>query len=237
MVMTAQTLSPAENSRRLQVTRIGLKRALPQADLSLDRLGFEADGALVVEGEAASLAVKKRALRLAAILSNAIGIVDRLHVRTAGQVSDADVRVHLIDMFSLDPRFADLPARAGDCAGRGLGVAVEGGVVTLTGLVPSLVRQRLAGAVAWRAPGVRDVVNGLGVEPPEADGPDELEEAVREALDGHPLFDDAQVKVGVFGDAVRLTGLVQTADARAAAEEEAWRILGVDDVINEIEVG
>jgi hypothetical protein len=237
MMRTAQPLPRAEIARRLQTTREGLKRAVPRDDLTIEHLGFEADGALVVAGEAVSLAVKKRALRLAAILSNAIGIVDRLHVRTAGQVSDADVRVHLLEMFSLDPRFSDLPAGAGDRAGPGLGVAVESGVVTLTGLVPSLVRQRLAGAVAWRAPGVRDVVNGLGVEPPEADGPDELEEAVREALDGNPLFDDAQVKVGVFGDAVRLTGLVHTADARAAAEEEAWRVLGVDDVINEIELG
>ena len=87
MVMTAQPLSRAESARRLQTTREGLKRALSRDDLTIEHLGFEADEVLVVEGEAASLAIKKRALRLAAILSNAVGIVDRLHVRTAGQVS------------------------------------------------------------------------------------------------------------------------------------------------------
>lgn len=236
MTMTTDP-TVAEVERRIQVTRDGLRRALSAEDLDLARLAFEDGDVLVVEGEAASLAVKKRALRLAAILSNAIGVVDRLHVRAAGRISDADLRVHLLEMFTLDPRFGDLPIGPGDTAGPGVGVTVQDGVVTLTGTVPSLVRQRLAGVVAWRAPGVRDVVNGLAVEPPEEDGPDQLEEAVREALDGNPLFDDTQVKAGVFGDAVRLTGLVHTADARAAAEEEAWRILGVDEVINEIEVG
>ena len=80
------------------------------------------------------------------------------------------------------------------------------------------------------------MINGLAVEPPEDDGPDQVEEAIREALDGNPLFDDTQIKVGVFGDHVRLTGLVHSDTARQVAEAEAWRIQGVDEVINEIEV-
>jgi osmotically-inducible protein OsmY len=115
-------------------------------------------------------------------------------------------------------------------------VEVNHGVVTLDGAVPSLVRKRLAGAIAWRVAGVRDVVNGLAVEPSEEDGPDELEEAIRAVLDGHPLFDDAQIKAGVFGDVVRLTGLVHSPDARRAAEESVWTVQGVDEVINEIEI-
>ncbi|MFN4175711.1 BON domain-containing protein [Phenylobacterium sp.] len=236
MTMTAPTVSPAERARRLEITRNGLRKALAAHALRLDRLAFEPDGALVVEGEAESVAAKKRALRLAAILSNAPGIADRLHVRPGGAATDDQIRDHLLDLYTLDPRFAGLEARPGDGGARGIGVSVQDGVVTLNGETTGLVSKRLAGVIAWRASGVRDVINGLAVEPPEEDGPDQLEEAVREALDGHPLFDDTQVKVGVFGDAVRLTGLVHTEDARRAAEEEAWRVLGVDEVINEIAV-
>jgi len=236
MAMTAPTVPPPERARRLEITRTGLRKALAVHALRLDKLTFDPDGTLIVEGEAESLAAKKRALRLAAILSNAPGIVDRLHVRPGGAATDAEIRDHLLDLYALDPRFAGVDAHSGDGSARGIGVSVQRGVVTLDGEVAGLVSQRLAGVIAWRAPGVRDVVNGLAVEPPEDDGPDQLEEAVREALDGHPLFDDTQVKAGVFGDAVRLTGLVHTQDARRAAEVETWRVLGVDEVINEIAV-
>lgn len=231
---STETASPPELARRIEITRATLRRAVPPADLRLDRLAFEPDGVLVVEGEARTVAAKKKTLRLAAIASNAPGLIDRLHVRPALPMSDDEIRDRVLELLRLDPRFSDLAVVPG-APDSGLGVAVQDGVVTLDGAVPSLVRKRLAGAIAWRVAGVRDVVDGLAVEPPEEDGPDELEEAVRAALDGHPLFDDTQVKVGVCGDAVRLTGKVRSKDARDAAEEEAWRILGVDDVINEIE--
>lgn len=236
MSMTTPTVPPAERARRLEITRNGLRQALADHALRLETLAFDPDGTLIVEGEAESLAVKKRTLRLAAILSNARGIADRLHVRPGGAATDAEIRDHLLDLYGLDPRFTGVETRPGDGPAHGIGVSVQNGVVTLDGATTGLVRKRLAGVIAWRAPGVRDVINGLAVEPPEEDGPDQLEEAVREALDGHPLFDDTQVKAGVFGDAVRLTGLVHTADARRAAEEETWRVLGVDEVINEIAV-
>lgn len=237
---------------RLREVRAALSRSFSRSDLDIRHVTLDEDGALLVEGEATSLALKKKALRIAAIASGAKGIVDRLHTRAA-RVGDPEILARLGELFAADPRYEDFlierdldpdPFREqceavvtspAEPRGRLL-IEVRDGVVTLNGSAPSLVRKRLAGALAWRAPGVRDVVNGLSVDPPEDDGPDELEEAVREALDGHPLFDDTQLKVGVFGDAVRLTGLVHTEAARAAAEEEAWRILGVDDVINEVEV-
>ena len=59
----------------------------------------------------------------------------------------------------------------------------------------------------------------------------------RIALDKDPLFDASQIRVGVRGRTVRLTGWVQSAAARDAAEWDAWYVFGVDDVINEIETG
>ena len=91
--------------------------------------------------------------------------------------------------------------------------------------------------LAWWVPGVRDVVNGITVDPPEDDAPIQVEEAVRVALDKDPLFDASQIRTGVRGRTVRLTGWVQSAAAREAAEWDAWYVFGVDDVINEIETG
>lgn len=252
MAMSTGEATP-DGGGRLETVRGALDRSIPREQLGLKQLVFERDGALLIEGEAASLATKKRTLRIAALTSNAPGLVDRLHVRPALPMQDGEIRAHLTELFALDPRFCDtaiyedrntsplaedyapVAAASEGAAGR-LNIEVNDAVVTLDGAVPSLVRKRLAGAIAWRIAGVRDVVNGLAVEPPEDDGPDQLEEAVREVLDGNPLFDDTQIKAGVFGDAVRLTGLVHSQAARETAEEEVWRILGVDDVINEIEV-
>jgi osmotically-inducible protein OsmY len=86
-------------------------------------------------------------------------------------------------------------------------------------------------------PGVRDVINGIAVEPPEEDAPIFIEEAVRLVLEKDPLVDASQIRVGVRGRTVRLTGLVRSDDVRRAAEADAWYIFGVDDVINEIAVG
>jgi osmotically-inducible protein OsmY len=90
--------------------------------------------------------------------------------------------------------------------------------------------------MAWWVPGVRDVVNGIAVEPPEEDGPDMIAEAVRVVLEKDPFVDATQIRVGVRKTLVRLTGLVPTGTEKEAAERDAWCVFGVDNVINEIEV-
>jgi osmotically-inducible protein OsmY len=94
----------------------------------------------------------------------------------------------------------------------------------------------LAGLLAWWVPGVRDVVNGIEVDPAEEDSADLIEEAVRIALQKDPLVNASQIKVGVRKTVVRLTGAVPAAAERDAAERDAWCIFGVDRVLNEIEV-
>jgi osmotically-inducible protein OsmY len=85
-------------------------------------------------------------------------------------------------------------------------------------------------------PGVRDVVNGMAVEPPEDDGAIQIEEAVKLALQKDPFVDADQIRVGAHNAVVRLTGLVKSEGMRESAEADAWYVFGVDDVINQIEV-
>jgi osmotically-inducible protein OsmY len=219
----------------------------------LDRISLETDGALALKGNVASLAEKKLALLHAARTPGVSRIADQIRVIPAMPMGDKEMRDRLANTLAMDADFADLDFRkdvavgvlateykpvAGAAAGpRGrIDVEVEDGVIILNGSVPTLVRKRLAGALAWRIPGVRDVINGLAVEPPEDDGPDQLEEAVRVVLERNRLFDAAQVKAGVRNRVVRLTGVVRSGEARAAAANDAWSVFGVDDVLNEIEV-
>jgi osmotically-inducible protein OsmY len=102
--------------------------------------------------------------------------------------------------------------------------------------VPGRVSQRLAGVMAWWVPGVRDVVNGLAPMPPEEDAPIRIEEAVRVVLDRNPYVDDSQIRIGVRDRTVRLTGLVRNVAERDMAESDAFCVLGVDAVVNELEV-
>jgi osmotically-inducible protein OsmY len=219
----------------------------------LDQVAMESDGMLVLEGQVARLPEKKLALLRAAAVPGVAGIIDRLHVLPVTSAGDRQIRARLRDLFAQDPDFSDLELRE-DLAesitatdykrvsrGSGLGIGhidvrVQDGIVTLDGIVPTLVRKRLAGAMAWWIPGVRDVINGVAVNPPEDDGPDQIEEAVRIVLERNPAIDAAQIRVGVRGRVVHLTGLVRSAGTRDLAEADTFAIFGVDDVINDIAV-
>jgi osmotically-inducible protein OsmY len=85
-------------------------------------------------------------------------------------------------------------------------------------------------------PGVRDVRNDLAVDDARADGDADLADGVRLALDRDPLVDASAVVVEARAGVVRLTGTVASADAREAAESDAWYVLGVRDVVNEVAV-
>ncbi len=205
------------------------------------------DGCLTMEGEVTSVAVKKLALERAAALVEVTGIIDRLRVAPAQPMGDKEIRDHVRNALVGEPAFSNLVIRATqngelqsamepDSAVGVIDIEVEDGVVTLDGEVPSLVRKRLAGVLAWRVPGSRDVINGLGVEPPEDDSDDTIADAVEIVLEKDPFVDAGQIRIGVRGAVVTLTGLVPADSEREMAEFDAWYVFGVDRVVNRIEV-
>lgn len=209
-------------------------------------LSLEA-GALVMEGELASVAAKKLALELAAGTPGVEGIVDRLRVAPAVRMEDGEIRAHVLRALSEEPdlRPCGLSSRrdgkveairpAHPEAGN-IDVRVEDGVVTLDGEVPSLSQKRLAESETWWVPGVRDVINGLGVEPPEQDSDDEITDALRLVLERDPLLKGQAIAVRTQGRVVTLQGAVGSEQQRHAAEEDGWCLFGVDRVVNHLEV-
>lgn len=211
-------------------------------------LEYDGIGTVTVEGEVDSIAAKKLGLERLAALAGVTEVVDRLRVKPAAAMSDGEIRDRLVQSFYEETAFVGLGIRVwrdGVCEimrqpsepVRGaLDIEVTDGVVTLNGTVPGLASKRLAGVLAWWVPGSRDVINGIAVEPPEEDAPIRIEEAVRVVLEKNPFIEAGQVRVGVHGRIVRLTGVVHTTDQCDMVENDAWSVFGVDKVINEIDV-
>lgn len=207
-----------------------------------------AQGVLTVEGEMPNIAAKKLTLEHAAALPEVEGIVDRLRVRPAQAMGDREIRNAVRDALLQEPAFIEIAVSERDKGEKRLlreppnkrrgeiCIRVEDGVVTLDGEVPGLGHKRLAGVLAWWVPGSRDVINGLGVTPPEEDNDGEIADAVRIALEKDVFVNASQIRVGVRNGVVTLAGLVPTEGEREMAEFDAWYVFAVDRVINRIAV-
>ncbi len=204
-------------------------------------------GDLVIEGEVADIAAKKLALQRAAAIADVRGIVDRLRVAPAERMGDGAVRDLVRDALLVEPALAGCsirvsvkkqwePVRILDVAAGAIDITVAEGVVTLDGTVSGLGLKRLAGVLAWWVPGSRDVINGLGVTPPEDDNDGEISDAVRVALEKDPLVNPDQIRVSTRDAVVLLQGQVPTESERDAAEFDAWYVFGVDKVVNQIQL-
>ncbi len=223
-------------------------------------LEVDEEGVVTIAGEVGEVKAKKRVLRRVAALEGVSGIIDRLHVIPATPMGDGEIRAELRRLYTLEPAFASYAIREvrgitvdggfrphyrcvlGDpaIADGVIDIEVSDAIVTLSGHVPGLASKRLAGVMAWWVPGVRDVFDGIEVRPPEEDAPIRLEEAIRVVLEADPVIDASQVRVGVRADGsgavVRLTGALPSDEQREMAERDCWCVLGVDEVINEIDV-
>ena len=203
------------------------------------------DGELLMEGEVDHIAGKKLALERAARVPMVARIIDRLHVRPATPMGDGEIRDRvrnaLLQEVSLggcgirewmkgQPETARTPqGEAGT-----IDIRVEDGVVTLDGDVQGLGQKRIAGVLAWWVPGSRDVINGLGVTPPEQDSDDAITDAVQQVLEKNPLVDAESIVVSTRNAVVTLAGTVPREAERKLAEDDSWYVFAVDDVVNNL---
>jgi osmotically-inducible protein OsmY len=207
------------------------------------------EGAVVLEGEVDDIAAKKLALELAASVGGAIrGVVDRLHVVPAERRGDGAIRDSLGMFLLRQPELQGCAIRVrskgrsetlretpGTRAGE-IEFVVEDGVITLEGTVISLSHKRVAGVLAWWAPGCRDVVNSLGVTPPQEDNEEEVADALRLVLEMDPLVESDRISARVKDFVVTLEGQVRSEAQRRRAEFDAWALFAVDKVVNRLEV-
>ncbi len=214
-------------------------------------MNFDGD-ALTVAGEVPDIASKKRLLKLSRLHSEGMHLVDQLRVTANPSVGDGELRTHVCDRLSqaMDFRNCVICARlkgqlevvrgtmdqAGNDGSGAIEVTVEDGVVTLTGQVISLSHKRLASVTVWWVGGCRDVVNLLELVPAEADGDDEISEALHLVLETDQRVRAEQITINVENHRITLAGWVVTEAERRQAEQDAWCLDAIEGVVNHIRV-
>jgi osmotically-inducible protein OsmY len=204
--------------------------------------------ALTLEGEVENIIAKRRAYECVSRVDGVDGIMDRLRVHPSEVRGDGAIRTSITQAILNESTLRDcalhvyhkgimetlrVPPDSKDT----IGVTVVDGVVELTGHIGSLSHKRLVGALAWWAPGCRDVLNVMKVDPPEADNDGEITDALRLVLEKDPLIHHADdLGIRVRDHLVTLSGVVTTEEERHQAEFDAWYVVGVRDVVNRLEV-
>lgn len=233
-------------------TSLDAVRAALRSETAVDLQHFPLElwleeGVLTMTGELPSVPAKKLAMERAAALPGIVGIIDRLKVAPAQVMGDGAIRDELRKAFLQEPAFAAFAireTRGGQTAlirepaarNGTIEYEVMDGVVTLNGEVPGLGHKRLAGVLAWWIPGSRDVINGIGENPPEQDNDDEVSDGVRTALEKDVFVNAGQIRVSTCDYVVTLDGQVATEAEKEMAERDAWYVFGVDKVVNKLNV-
>jgi osmotically-inducible protein OsmY len=124
-------------------------------------------------------------------------------------------------------------------AGSRIGVAVDDGVVTLTGTVDSYAKKYAAQEAAHCIRGVTDVANQLEVKVAEehARSDTEVAHAVRHALEWDVMVPDSRIESSLNEGWVTLDGTVDLWREREDAEAAVRQLAGVRGVSNRIKVG
>jgi len=184
-----------------------------------------ANGELLLSGEVGDIAAKRLAVERAAGAPSVTAVLDELRVRPAESIPDDEI----YDL--LRRALVEEPALTGCTIGEHIGgqfqivhapltsvgrvdLSVTRGVVTLAGEVPSLAQKRLAGALAWWVPGTQDVIDTLGVQPPEEDSDDAICDAVRLVLERDPAVHATAIQVGSRDGVVTFDGTIPAASER-----------------------
>jgi osmotically-inducible protein OsmY len=205
-------------------------------------------GDLLLEGEVAHIAEKRRAVECVRGVDGVEQVVDRLCVQPIDRLGDGTIRDTLFRNLQGERIFlrtalngrlehdAEAVEVRPDHADGRIDVSVAGGVVTLRGQVLSLSHRRLAGVLAWWTPGCRNVINGLTVEPFEQDNDGEISDAIDLVLKKNPTIHSDQITRRVRDRSVRLHGVLTTNEERRAVERDVWYVEGVRDVHNAIDL-
>lgn len=205
------------------------------------------NGDLTIEGEVDHIAGKKLALEAAARVPGVSIIIDRLHVRPATPMGDGDIRDKVRDALLEETTLASCTIRVWhkgemqtvrevENAVGTIDVTVADGIVTLDGDVAGAGQKRVAGVLAWWVPGSRDVINGIGVTPPEQDSEAAVTDAVEQVLEMDPFVNSESIRVHTRGAVVTLDGGVPREAERQLAEDDTWYVFGVDKVVNRLTV-
>ena len=204
---------------------------------------------LILEGKVENIVAKKVAFAVARRLAGQWPVADKLRVVATEPREDRELRDAVVNNLSQELALRECNLRVstqtgfdairdvpGD-AGGVIEVAIDDGVITLSGRVGSLSHYRLVEVLAWWTRGCAAINNRLSVVPPEEDNDGELSDAVRAVLEKDPLVHAGQLVASVDDGVVTLQGYVATDAEKKFAVLDTWYLPGVRDVVDHIAVG
>jgi len=143
-------------------------------------------------------------------------------------MNDMTLRQNIIDELEFEPSL--------DAAN--IGVAVENGVVTLTGHVPTYSEKNTIADVVCRVKGVRGIAQEIEVRPlgSHLTADDEIAKRALNVISWNTAIPEEAIQVKVQDGWVVLTGKMEWNYQKTAAMEAVRGLAGVFDVANNIEV-
>jgi osmotically-inducible protein OsmY len=119
-----------------------------------------------------------------------------------------------------------------------IGVAVDEGIVTLTGHVPYTSEKSAAQRATERVTGVRGIANDIEVHTATGSSrtDDELARAAIHSMQWHSQIPHERLRIVVERGVITLTGEVNEIHQRELAESVARNLVGVKGVRNEIQL-
>ena len=143
-------------------------------------------------------------------------------------IKKADTQIHheVLEEFKWDPRVDETE----------IGVEVDDGVVTLTGIVTSWAKRVAAEEAVRRVSGVLDIANDVKIKPTGGliRSDTEIARAVRHALEWDVFVPDERIASTVSDGWVILEGIVERWSEREDAERVVRNLTGVKSVVNKI---
>jgi len=149
-----------------------------------------------------------------------------LRMERYSDLGDEEIRQAVKDAMLYDPRVASFEPE----------VIVDGGIVTLTGVVDNVKAKRAAAQDARNTAGVWRVRNHLKVRPVEERTDEAVETALLAELAQDPYVESFEIDVNVDGGTARLRGTVDSYFEKWQAGDVAARVAGVVDVENRLRV-
>lgn len=143
-------------------------------------------------------------------------------------MNDKELRQNIIDELDFEPSV--------DSAD--IGVAVENGVVTLTGHVPTYSQRMTAEGVVRRVKGVKGIAQEIEIRPPGSSitADDEIAKRVLDTLKWNSTLPKDAIQVKVQKGWVTLRGKVGWRYQKLNAEDAIENIAGIMGIINDIDV-
>ena len=190
------------------------------SDLKINTL----DGIVTLSGSVSTLAEKEYAIREAKKIAGVQGVLDEITIKPVER-SNWDIEQEIQRLVKADAYLAN----------SAIEFQVNNGIVTLSGHAASYAEIREAELLAGEVRGVLSVVNEVTLKFEKQNDTD-LKNMIMDKINRDVYLVDLPIKVDVKKGIATLTGSVGTLYQKERAASDAFNILGVADVNNELTV-